>query len=145
MMGEKIIIIGLPFLLVICICSAVVSASAYSDNSFKSSNDSEAVNGKIAFQSDQYGNLDIYVMEPDGTEQTNLTNNISKDEYPSWSPDGTKIAFCSISRGYPTFEIYVMNADGTGQTRLTNDPDSDNAYPTWGISVNDLSLTLNDE
>ena len=33
------------------------------------------VNGKIAFISNRDGNAEIYVMEPDGSNQTNLTNN----------------------------------------------------------------------
>jgi Tol biopolymer transport system component len=84
---------------------------------------------KIAFQSerDDAGSCsgedclyhpDIYVMNADGTGTVRLTNHPNKDSSPSWSPDGTKIAFESDRSG--NFEIYVINADGSGQTQLTN-------------------------
>ena len=41
------------------------------------------------------------------SEQTNLTNNPADDEYPSWSPDGNKIAFASKRDG--NSEVYIMN------------------------------------
>ena len=41
---------------------------------------------KIAFQSNRDGNEEIYVMNADGSEQTNLTNNPGFDTNPSWSP-----------------------------------------------------------
>jgi len=82
-------------------------------------------NGKIAF----HRNGEIYVMNADGSEQTNISNNPAFDGYPHWSPDGTKIAFMT-SRDGINYEIYVMNADGTSQTRLTNNADLD-AEPIW--------------
>jgi len=57
-----------------------------------------------------------------------LTDNVSSDGSPSWSPDGTKIAFCSTKDG--NAEIYVMNADGTGAIRLTNNPAWEDS-PSW--------------
>src|SRR5689334_16678526 len=80
-------------------------------------------NGKIAFDTDRDGNSEIYVMNPDGSGPTNLTNNTAFDGWPAWSPDGTKIVFSSNRDG--DYEIYVMNADGTNQTRITNSPGFD--------------------
>jgi Tol biopolymer transport system component len=46
---------------------------------------------------------------------------------PSWSPDGSKIAF---DRGFLYRDIYTMNADGTGATQVTTDPTVD-VDPAW--------------
>jgi len=42
--------------------------------------------GKIAFVSDRDGDLEIYVMNADGSNQTNLTNNPGLDIGSSWGP-----------------------------------------------------------
>ncbi len=77
----------------------------------------------VLFASDRDGNSEIYVMNADGTGQTNLTNDPGEDTAFFPSPDRSKILFTSDRDG--NREIYVMNADGTGQTNLTNDPDDD--------------------
>ena len=74
--------------------------------------------------SDQGGDPDIWVMNADGSGQNCLTSNAGWDSSPSWSPDGSKIAFAS-RLGVADDEIYVMNADGSGQTNVTNDPSHD--------------------
>ena len=73
--------------------------------------------GKIAFGSERDGNLEIYVMNADGSNQTRLTHDANPDNSPTLSPDGSKIAFESERDG--NREIYAMDADGSNQTRLT--------------------------
>ena len=78
---------------------------------------------KIVFASyfrEEDGNIEIYIMNIDGSEQVNLTNNPAEDDYPSFSPDGSKIAFTSDRDG--NLEIYTMNVDGSEQANLTNNP-----------------------
>ena len=65
-----------------------------------------------------YGNAEIYVMNPDGSGQRRLTNEKAADNTPAFSPDGRRIAFVSQRGGGR--DIYVMNADGTEQKRLTD-------------------------
>ena len=84
---------------------------------------------KIAFMSTREVNYNIYIMNPDGTNQTRLTNNPASDNRPDWSPDGSKIVFASSRDG--NSEIYVMDPDGTNQTRLTNNQALDST-PFWG-------------
>ncbi len=75
------------------------------------------VNGKIAFTSDRDGNMEIYVMNNDGTHQVRLTNNTDLDCLPTYSPDGRKIVF--VNKKDSDVYIKVMNADGTNQTVVT--------------------------
>ena len=67
-------------------------------------------------------------MNPVGGDQVNITNHPADDGFPSWSPDGTRIAFASDREG--NFDIYVMGSDGSGQVRLTSDP-ADDVFPAW--------------
>ena len=83
---------------------------------------------RIAFASSRDGNSEIYVMNADGSGQTNLTNNSAFDGAPAWSPDGTRIAFHSNRNGMQA--IYVMNANGSGITRLT-DKSAEAYNPKW--------------
>jgi Tol biopolymer transport system component len=83
---------------------------------------------RIAFTSRRDGNPEVYVMNADGSDPTNVSNNPATDWMPAWSPDGAQLAFIAGRDG--NFELYSMNADGTGQTRLTNKPASD-FEPAW--------------
>ena len=82
-----------------------------------------AANGKIAFSSDADGDLDIYIMNPDGAGLSNITNAFAGSQsQPDWSPDGTKLAFANSSTddmGITQNAIWVMNTDGTNATQLT--------------------------
>ncbi len=78
---------------------------------------------------------EIYVINVDGTGLTQLTNNNYEERAPTWSPDGTRIAFmCRLgvpnASGIATFEICVMNADGTNLVQLTSNGVLD-ATPSW--------------
>jgi len=85
-------------------------------------------NGKIAYDSTRNGNVDIFVMQADGSAPVRLTTNSAQDRAPAFSPDGSRIAFHSLRNG--NADLYVMNADGTSQVRLTSDP-ANELQPTW--------------
>jgi dipeptidyl aminopeptidase/acylaminoacyl peptidase len=78
----------------------------------RSGGGSISLSGRIAF--DNFD--DVWTIGADGTDLTRLTHSPGPDFDPSWSPDGTRIAFRSERSGEP--EIWVMNADGAEQRRL---------------------------
>ena len=85
---------------------------------------------KIAFHSNREGTDDIWVMNVDGSAQTNLTDTEGNDLGPTWSPDGTKLAFDSDRDG--DRDIFTMNSDDGGELgNLTSDSPSLDADPDW--------------
>lgn len=74
------------------------------------------------------GKYEVFVMEADGSDVTQITFNGFDSENPSWSPDGTMIAFYS---DHETFVgIYAVNLDGSGQMRLS-EADDFGYRPSW--------------
>ena len=72
---------------------------------------------------------DIYVFGLDGSGLTNLTSEFFDDHHPSWSPDGTKIAFDSAQSGDQ--DVYTIEPDGTGLTNVTAGDPAYAADPDW--------------
>lgn len=67
-------------------------------------------------------NTDIYVLDVGTGERRALAPHNAPDRWPTWSPDGQRIAFVSL-RDNLVGEIYVVNADGSDLRRLTNNAD----------------------
>jgi Tol biopolymer transport system component len=72
-------------------------------------------------------NLEIYLVQPDGSGLTNLTRSCEQESDPDWSPDGTSIAFATTlpdsgsSWPWPQ-DIALIAADGSGRRLVTRDP-----------------------
>jgi TolB protein len=86
---------------------------------------------KIAFCRHVDGNPEIFVMDADGSNQTNLTKNAAFDADPAWSPDSKQIAFTSDRSG-EGFKIYVMDANGENVKEISKTGNRlGYTYPAW--------------
>jgi Tol biopolymer transport system component len=105
---------------------------------------------KIVFRSSRSGNFDLYLMNADGSDLVQLTNDEAKDNFPVFSPSGDAIAFSSDRDskldplGYKSFDNYIMKLTADGQpgeiTRITDDPGHD-AHPNYSPDGNWLVYT----
>ncbi len=74
------------------------------------------------------GNLEIWVMNADGTNKHQVTRDGAANFGPYWLPDGKRIIFASNQadpKNGRDFDLYVINEDGSGQERITFHPDFD--------------------
>lgn len=85
---------------------------------------------KIVFTSIGDGNVEIYIMNADGSEQVRLTNHPGDDFDPTWSPTGEQIAFVSERDHEGLPDIYLMDPDGKNIRRAFDDLEYRTA-PTW--------------
>lgn len=86
--------------------------------------------GEIAYVTNRHGAAELYLMRPDGSNQTRLTNNVRvEDDSPAWSLDGQSLAFVSDING--NLEIYTMPPTGDEDpVNITNDFAQDRS-PAW--------------
>jgi len=95
---------------------------------------------RIAFSSNRNGNIDIYVMDADGSNVQQLTTDQGVNRAPAWSPDGKHIAFTTDRDD--NSEIYLMDPDGSHQVNLTKSPgfEGDPAWAPDGKTIAFASL-----
>src|SRR3989338_2165687 len=73
---------------------------------------------------------DIFVINTDGSNRINLTNDNYADISPSWSPDGTQILFSSNRDGGSIYDLWVMDVSGTNLRQISNY--TQNSYSSAG-------------
>jgi TolB protein len=77
---------------------------------------------------------DIFTMQPDGSNVTNITNTAGFDSMPRWSPGGTRLVWNSDRAPHDgNHEIYVSEFDGVNLVapqRITDNPNAD-VQPSW--------------
>ncbi len=97
---------------------------------------------KIAFTSNRDGDTEIYIMNPDGSQQVNLTGHPAADFDPTWSPTGEQILFNSNRDGQ--WDLYLMNADGKNVRKVFAEV-GDRRDPTWAPDGKQIAYLRRDE
>jgi hypothetical protein len=93
---------------------------------------------RIYFESDRYGNADVFSCDITGGKRRRLTADEAADRTPAVSPDGRYVAWASDRAG--DFDIWAMNADGSSKTRLTDGP-GDDVLPCFSPGGREMSFT----
>jgi TolB protein len=111
---------------------------------------------KIAFMSDRETptnptppgfpgpDFEIFVMDPDGSNQSQITFNALDDEAPVWSPNGKRIVFqrdFDPVRGQLDFDIFTMRANGAHERNLTNSRGVQDFDPDWSPDGRRIAFT----
>ena len=82
---------------------------------------------KIAYRRNVEHDVAVFVMNADGTNQTNMTPSLEWAEEPNWSPDGAKLAFETVDFSAQSRNVYIVDADGSNLTDLTAETEG-----AWG-------------
>ena len=104
--------------------------------------------GQMVFASTRSGIPQLYLVNADSTDLTQLTIMEKGACQPSWSPDGSQLVFISPCLGRADFtetiynesSLYMINADGTGLKQLTPAPGSD-FEPAWSPDGTRIAFT----
>ncbi|MEA3494010.1 MAG: Ig-like domain-containing protein [Candidatus Margulisiibacteriota bacterium] len=119
----------------------IMDADGGNQRQITSDNDSETSPAfspdgqRIAYASNRTGELginkwNIWTVDLDGTNPAQITadENTAKDDYPSFSPDGKKIAFASDQSG--NFDVWSVNLDGSSKAQITSSSETE-TMPAW--------------
>ena len=106
--------IGKAATLAVAVLAAAAAGGSPAESAFP------GANGRIVFQRGapyDGGPTSLYLVNPNGTGLVRLTKGYQHDAQPSWSPDGSRIAFESTRRG--DTDVYVIRPDGSSLKELT--------------------------
>lgn len=85
---------------------------------------------RLAFVSLATGNADIWTINIDGSELTQITTDPSHEIDPAWSPDGTRLVFASDRRTRGNFDLWMLDFRDGRLIQLTANPGHDGG-PAW--------------
>jgi Tol biopolymer transport system component len=93
-----------------------------------------------AFRKDEPENVDLFVVEADGSRRRHVVDTGFDDLFPVWSPDGRRLAFASEAHD-GDYDVFVVNLDGSGLAILTADHDGYDTPYLWGPEGDILFLS----
>ncbi len=142
------------YLIVLLACSFLISCSTTEIRINSTPSLTPRINTSdelIVFYSERDGDAEIYVMNPDGSNQMALTDNSFDDFSPIWSPNGSQIVFESDRDDqhprtcFPNcnYNLYIMNADGSDQRQLTSLPGAE-WHASWSPDGTQIVYTAGD-
>lgn len=104
--------VGLTIVLVLAVGVGLAGPASAQDGS----------QGRIAFCSRGGDDFDIYIMDPDGSDVQQITDDDAHDLYPAWSPDGESIFFAQLKPDGQSLisSLHVMAADGSDARQLVD-------------------------
>jgi TolB protein len=89
------------------------------------------VDNRIVYVSEVTGRGDIYLLNLDGSAVVRLTDNVDDfDKHPTWSPDGSRVAFWSDMGFNKTRQIWMIDLNTRVLTSLSDNPFND-WDPVW--------------
>ena len=98
----------------------------------------------IAFATDRSGDVQIWLMNSDGSNQRQLTNLTGGACQPDWSPDGSRLVFISPCAGeqedYRESALFIINIDGSGLIPLVGSRGGD-YDPAWSPDGSQIAFT----
>lgn len=97
----------------------------------------------IAYESSRDGNPEIYVTHLDTGATARLTENTHLDEWPSPSPDGTRIAWASGTEEDKS--LWIMGSDGSDKRQISDGVLFGDAFPEWSPDGTQILLTVNQD
>ncbi len=88
--------------------------------------------------------MEIFVVNADGSNRRQITNNGAANFAPYWHPDGKKIIFASNLHNPKgrDFDLYLINVDGSGLQRITQNPTFD-GFPMFSKNGKKLLFASN--
>ena len=104
----------------------------------------EAVNGHCSSEWNFAGSCAIYAIDLDGSNRTKLpTGSLTDPVRPSWSPDGTHIAFSA--REAQDWFVHTMAVDGSDLRQLSTElPSASPGPPAWSPTGSQVAFTVVD-
>jgi Tol biopolymer transport system component len=96
--------------------------------------------GSLVFHSARSGDLEIYLMNPDGSDPVRLTNSPGEDDWPDISPNGRYVTFASTREG--NREIFVLDLSD-GSLRNVSKSSADDNWPRWSPNGKQIAFHSN--
>lgn len=93
----------------------------------------------IAFQGYRDGGYDLWVVNPDGSGQRQLTWGPWDDREPAWSHDGTRVAFSSDRANEGSYDVWVLDVR-SGDLRQITRHEADDFMPSWSPDDRELAF-----
>ncbi len=84
-------------------------------------------NSQIAFTSNRFGNLDIFVMDANGGPAIQITSDTAQEMHPSWSPDGRFLIYCRLGEASGRWELWLTEVGNPAYRQFV----SYGLFPEW--------------